>query len=186
KAHMFRWGPHVQVGPTCSGGAHMFRWGPHVQVGPTYSGGAGSTPAFPLTHFTIISPCPPVSSGLHPHLPFSTHLYPSPPSSSPLHYISLIHLALSTLSPFFQPWSLHSLSLLSTLCGSAVATAAYRISSYSYPFALPLSPFFRSVLASVGVLLLQLLTGWDAPYKHEDGHHIHISDWVRASLLLMA
>ncbi|CAI5491921.1 unnamed protein product [Closterium sp. Naga37s-1] len=64
-------------------------------------------------------------------------------------------------------------------CGSAAATAAYLISSYPHPFALPLPPFVRSVIASVGVLLLQLLTGWDAPYKHEDGQCVHISDWAQ-------
>ncbi|CAI5491138.1 unnamed protein product [Closterium sp. Naga37s-1] len=36
---------------------------------------------------------------------------------------------------------------------------------------------------SVGVLLLQLLMGWAAPYSHVDGQHMHICDWAQQHLL---
>ncbi|CAI5983869.1 unnamed protein product, partial [Closterium sp. NIES-64] len=81
-----------------------------------------------------------------------------------------------------DPAVLHSdiASAMSDMFSVGVLLQQLLISSLlPHPFALPLPLFLRSVLASVGVLLLQLLTGWDAPYKHVDGQRVHISDWAQ-------
>ncbi|CAI5475701.1 unnamed protein product [Closterium sp. Yama58-4] len=43
-----------------------------------------------------------------------------------------------------------------------------------------------SDMYSVGVLLLQLLTGWEGPFRDVDGQRTHIYDWVREALGIRA
>ncbi|CAI7795083.1 unnamed protein product [Closterium sp. NIES-53] len=82
------------------------------------------------------------------------------------------------MSPSFH------ISLLSNLSPPPLHLPSPLPLPISVPFTLPIR--FRPVFASVGVLLLQLLTGWAGPFRDVDGQRTHIYHWVRKDLGIRA
>ncbi|CAI7824241.1 unnamed protein product, partial [Closterium sp. NIES-54] len=83
-----------------------------------------------------------------------------------------------SMSPSFH------ISLLSNLSPPPLHLPSPLPLPISVPFTLPIR--FRPVFASVGVLLLQLLTGWAGPFRDVDGQRTHIYHWVRKDLGIRA